>query len=237
MDVAAQLAQRFCDLATEANEAFMENTRIGYLAAAEKAKEAAVAADLGGAHAAECHRLLADCLIRLGNMADAARAACSSLQAARASGNRSFLVMALGVCGAVAKQEPDEMAKAEKESREQERLGGSPSYDGLDLSQEGRIILPTTLADLSRLDLIYYEAAVAICDAALTAAGGRGSAADDDEMRVPSLVLEAEARGDLGLSLHLLRSEGQRGLDLTRQAVVLLRKAVRTPAPAPSPPL
>jgi len=163
-------------------------------------------------------------------MAGAARAACSSLRAARASGDRSVLVAALMGCGSVAIEAPGEVVSAEWESQEQERLGGSTSYGGLDLSHEGRVILPTTPAALSRLNLAYYEAAVAICDSALTAAGGRGSPAAADKRRVPNLTNEAHARGCLGLCLHELDEQHQHGLELTRQAVRLFRRMMRTPA-------
>jgi len=231
----ASLCQRFSDLSTEGYQAFMANTRIGYLAAAENAKEAASVADLiGGAEGAgrrtEADILLANCLLSLGNPAAAARAACSSLRAARAAGSRTLLITSLMTCGAVAYKAPHEMVKAERESREQERLGGSPSYGGLDLSQEGWVSLPTNPAALSRLNLAYEEAAVAICDAALTAAGGRDSPAADDERNVPSLLLEAQVRGRLGISLDDL-GERQRGEELLRQTVALLRLEVRRAAP------
>jgi len=115
----------------------------------------------------------------------------------------------------VANQAPDEMVKAERESREQESLGGSPSYGGLDLSQEGWVSLPTTPAALSRLSLAYKEAAVAMCDAALAAAGGRDSPTANDKRRVPSLVLEAQVCGHLGGSLYDL-GERRRGVELLR---------------------
>ena len=189
---------------------------------------------IGGVEGAECRTqidlLLTNCLVRLGNMAAAARAACSSLRAARAAGSRTFLVTSLATCSTVARVAPDEMVKAERESREQERLGGSASYGGLDLSQEGWVSLPPTPAALSRLGIVYEEAAVAICDAALTAAGGRASPAADDDRRVPSLVLEAQVRGGLGASLHDL-GERRRGVELLRQAVALLRPVVRKATP------
>jgi len=203
----ASLRQRIYDLSIEGRQALVENTRIGYLAAVENAKEAASVADLiGGAEGAsrrtEADNLLSTCLFRLGNTAGAARAACSSLRAARAAGSRTLVVQSLAACGIVANQAPEEMAKAERESREQERLGGSPSYWGLDLSQEGWVSLPTNPAALSRLGTAYNEAAVATCDAALTAAGGRDSPTANNERHVPSLVQEAQARGGLGISLH-----------------------------------
>ena len=231
----ASLCQRFSDLLTEGDQAFMANTRIGNLAGTKKCEEAASVADLisgaeGADRRARADQLLANCLIRLGNTAAAARAACSSLRAARAAGSRTLLVTTLIACGNVAIQAPDEMVKAEQESREQERLGGSPSYWGLDLSQEGWVSLPTNSAAVSRLGLAYKEAAVAICDAALTAVGGRDSPAADDQQHVPSLSLEAQLRGSLGISLHDL-GERQRGMELLRQAVAILRSVVRKAAP------
>jgi len=233
----ASLCQRFSDLFTEGHQTQKANTRIGYLAAAENAKEAASVADLiGGAEGAgrrtEADKPLASCLLSLGNTAAAARAACSSLRAARAAGSRPLLVKSLFTCGSLANEAPDEMAKAERESREQERLGGSPSYGGFDLSQEGWVSLPTNRAALSRLGVAYQEAAVAICDAALIAAGGRDSPAADDQRRVPSLVVEAQVRGGLGISLHDL-GEQQRGVELLRQAVALLQMVVRVRNAAP----
>jgi len=200
----------------------MANTRIGYLAAVENAKEAASVADLiGGAGGAgrrsQADSLQSDCLLRLGNTAAAARAACSSRREARAAGSRTHLVQSLVTCGNMANHAPEEMAKAEKESRKQERLGGSPSYGGLDLSQEGWVSLPTNPAALSRLGLAYNEAVVATCDAALRAAGGRDSPASDDERHVPSMRLEAQVRGRLGVRLHEL-GERQRGVELLRQS-------------------
>jgi len=213
----------------------MANTRIGYLAAADKCKEAAsVAHVIGGAEGAyrrtQTDHLLSNCLLRLGNPAAAARAACSSLRMARAAGSRNLLVESLIACSNVANQAPDDMAKAERESRGQERLGGSPSYGGLDLSQEGWVSLPTNPASLPRLGLAYAEAAVATCDAALTAAGGRDSLAADDEHHVPLLVAEAQVRGRLGTHLHKL-GERQRGVELLCEAVALLRQGLRKAAP------
>jgi len=232
----AKLGQRYEDLMDQSQKVRMPNTRIGYLAAADKIKEASSVADLiggapGAARRADAEQILACCLLNLGNMAAAARAACSSLRAARASGNRGMLVIALTVCGSTSGKAPGEMVEAERESREQERLSGFSSYGGLDLSQEGRISLPTTPAALVRLRRTYYEAAVGICDAALTEAGGRGSPAAADARRVPSLCVEAEARGFLRDCLHLMGEEQQRSLELLRQAVALRRQAVRTAAP------
>jgi len=214
----------------------MANTQIGLRAAVEKAKEAATVAKLiGGAegadHRANAHLLQHNCMFRLGDMAPAARFACSLLRATRATGNRPFLVTALTSCADVAKRAPDEMAKAERESRDQERFSGSPpSYGGLDLSQEGRVSLPTSPAALSRLELTYREASVASCDAALAAVGGRGSPDADDKQLVPSLCFEAATRGYLGICLIDLGEERERGFALIRQAVPLLRKRLRTAA-------
>jgi len=229
------LSQRFNDLVNEADQAHIANTRLGYLASAAKYKEAALVADLvGGVRGAVCRanadKLQSYCLVRLGNMAAAARVACSSLRAARAAGRRPSLVLALSACGIVAQKSPDEMVKAERESREESRGGSFPSYGDLDLSQEGRISLPTTPAGLSRVELAYKEAAVATCDAALAAAGGRDSPAADDDARVPPLNMEAEARGALGGFLHDL-GERQRGLELLRQALALLRQGLQRAAP------
>jgi len=174
---------------------------------------------------------LSSCLSCLGDNAAAAIAACSSLRAARASGSRSSLVTALSVCGQAAKKAPSVMANAERESREQERRCGSPSYGGLDLSQEGRVSLPTTPAALARLCLAYHEAAVALCDEALAAAGGRGNPAAADNQRVPNLQVEARARGSLGDCLDDMGEERQRSLELLRQAVVLWWQVLRTATP------
>jgi len=235
MDVAT-LRLSYADLIDESQKAGFANTRIGFLAAVEKFKEAASVADLiggteGSYRRADADRLLSDTLFRLHDMDGAARAACSSLRAARASGHRSMLVRSLSSCGFTASQAPSEMVNAERASREQERLsGGSPSYGGLDLSQKGRISLPTTLAGLSRPGLAYYEAAVAICDTELAAAGGRGSPAAANPMRVPSLFVEARARGYLGACLNM-PGEEQRSLELLRQAVALWRQLLRMAAP------
>jgi len=231
-----ELELRFAHLSAEGRTVCRPNTRLGFLAAAEMCREAASVADLiGGAKGAACHvdagKLLSHCLCNLGDMPAAARAACASLQWARASGSRSYIVLSLSACGVVAQKAPDEVFKAERESREQERLSGPPSYGGLYLSQEGRISLPTTPAALSRLDLAYYEATVATCDEALRAAGGRDSPATADPWCLPSLLEEANARGSLGYCLHELRkdsSEPQRSLELLRQAVALMRSTVRT---------
>ena len=130
----------------------------------------------------------------------------------------------------MAKEAPAEMAKAERECRAQEKLSGClPSYGGIDLSQEGRIRLPTTPAALS---LAYNEAAVALCDSALAAAGGRGSRAAANDRLVPTLHEEATARGTLALALEG-REERQRRVDLLRQAVALMRQVVRAAPPSP----
>jgi len=233
----ANLEARYDELFEEGDQAAMANTRVGYLAAVAKAKEAAAVADLiggagGASWRAQADLFLSDCLFRLGEKAAAASAACSSLRTARALGNISALVRSMCACGDVAREAPDEMVKAERAHREQGRRSGSaPSYGGLDLSQEGHIRLPTTPAALSRLCITYMEAAIKICDAALAGAGGRGSPAAADELRVPSLGLEAELRPHLGLSLVNLGEEPQRGLELVRQAVVLMRQGVRRAEP------
>ena len=238
MDVAT-LFQSYCDLMGQGSAVQMSNTRIGSLAAVERCQEAATVADLIGGAAGAGRRAEADsfrtvCLLCLGQNAAAARAACSSLRAARASGDMTKLAAALVKCGDVAGEAPGEMVSAERESREQERLSGSPSYGGFDLSQAGRVSLPTTPAALSRLGLAFYEAAVGLCDAALAAAGGRGSPAADDEWRVPDLHVEARVRGSLGACLLGLREEQQRSLDLLRQAVALLRQVLRTGVGGPA---
>ena len=104
-------------------------------------------------------------------------------------------------------------------------------YSGLDLSREGRVSLPTTPAGLSRLSLAYNEAAVAICDDALAAAGGRGSPAADDDLCVPILTVEAQARGSLGTCLFNMAVELPRCFQLMRQAVEMWRQVVRTAPP------
>jgi len=230
MDV-AELARRYEGLIAESQKLFLTNTRIGYLASADNYREAASVADLiGGADGVErrakADQRLSKAYVNLGELAAAARAICSSLRAARESGSRTRLVSVLTSCGELARHAPGEMASAERQSREQERCSGSPLHGGLDLSQEGRISLPTTPAALSRLGLAYNEAAIEICDAALAATGGRGSPAADDRWRVPSLPVEATARGSLGSFLHTL-GEQQRGLELLRQAVALRRQSMR----------
>jgi len=232
MDV-EELSRNYLDLIDEAERAQLINTRIGYLAAVNKLKEAALLADqMGGVpraeHSAHANQLLSSVLVRLGNKTAAAQAACSGLRAARASGNMTMLIKGLTSCGDVARNASSEMASAERESREQERLSVSPS---LDLSQEGRISLPTTPAAISRLSLAYNEAAVGTCDAALATVGGRGSPADADYRRVPSLSVEADARGCLATCLWNMDKELQRSLVLLRQAVALRRQAVRTAGP------
>jgi len=102
-----------------------------------------------------------------------------------------------------------------------------PSYGGIDLSQEGRVSLPNTPAALSWLGLAYSEAAVDVCDAALAAAGGRGSLAATDSGRVPSLKVEAQARGYLGICLNELCKGRQPSLELLWQAVALRRQVAR----------
>jgi len=232
---AARLIERFRELARAGDQARKAKTRAGQLAAVEKFKEASALGDrLGGAMGAYVRacadHLLADTLVRMGEMVAASGAACSCLRFSRSSGNISKLIGALTICGAVAKEAPAEMAKAERECRAQERLSGClPSYGGIDLSQEGRIRLPTTPAALS---LAYNEAAVALCDTALEAVGGRGSRAAADDRLVLTLHEEATARGTLALALEG-REERQRSVDLLRQAVALMRQVVRAAPPGP----
>jgi len=224
-------------LIAEAFEAQMANTRIGLLAAVEKGREAATVADLiGGAEGAlgraNVDQLISNWMIHLGDMAAGALAASSSLRAARASGDRTMLVCGLLACGKAARIAPGEMANAERASREQERISGYPvSYGGLDLSHEGRISLLTTPAALSRMGLAYSEAAVGICDAAIAAAGGRGSIAAKDRRSAPDAPSEAQARSSVGMCLDDLGEERQRSLKLLRQAVRLRRQELRTAAP------
>jgi len=230
------LHERYATLIDEANAAHKANTRIGYLAAVENYKEAVTVADsiggeVGAGRLADAAMLLVGIYGRLGDTTACVRAACSSLRAARASANRSLLVTALSFCGGAAKKGPNEMVNAERDNREQERRNGSPSYGGLDISQEGRISLPTSPAALSRLSLAYHEAAVEICDTALAAAGGRGSRAAADSRRVPLLCVEARARAFLGDCLDDMGEERQRSLALMRQAVALMRQVLRTAGP------
>jgi len=230
------LLARLKDLKVESETARQTSSRIGLLAAVEKYKESSSVQDLiggatGAAMRADTHIQLSGCLARLGDLPAAARAICVSLQAARASGSRTKIVFGLVACAGLAKNAPNEMVTAEKESREQERLSGPPpSYGSLDLSQEGRISLPTTPAALSRLSLAYNEAAVEICDAALAAAGGRDSPAAADARRVPNLFTEASARSSLGTCLHNLGNldeERLRGVEIVLQSVALLRQLLR----------
>jgi len=190
-------------LISEAQPALMANTRIGNLAMVDKLMLAHEVADhIGGkegaVRSADAYQALSGRLFTLGDNAGAAWAACSALRAARTWRHRSMLIAAPTSCGDAARKAPAEMVNAERESREQEVVSGSPCLGDLDLSQEGRISLPTTPAALTRLALAYNEAAVD-CDAALAAAGGdRGSFDNDDDWRVPSLHVEARARSCLG---------------------------------------
>ena len=231
----AELIRRFGDLFNEGENACMGNSRIGLLASVEKFKEAAAVADLiggveGAVRRADADQVISTALLRLGNMTAAALSSRSSLQWARASRSRTTIAKALVACGRVAMEAPGEMAKAEREAQEQERRSGSstPPYGDLDLSQEGRISLPSSRAAISRLDRTYYEAAVALCDAALAAAGGRDSPAANNEHRVPLARTGAQARGVLGCCMYNAGEEPQRGLELMRQAVALCRYALRT---------
>jgi len=228
------LALSFNALLDEAQMEHRANTRIGNLAAVKKTTAAAAVADLIGGEEgawfrAAAYLLLSKVRVDQDDMVAAARAACAAFRAARASGSSTTLITALSRCGAVAEEAPEEMDKAERESRKEEQLSGSPPlYDRLDLSQ---ISLPTTPRALSRLGLAYNEAAVATCDAALSDAGGRDSAAGDDFRRVPSLHIEAQARGCLGICLHDLGLKRQRRLELAQQSVALMRQAVRRAPP------
>jgi len=175
---------------------------------------------------AEC--LLSGRLLLVGDKIASARAICSSLRAARALGNRAKLVEVFMSCSSLAENAPDAMVKAEKESREQERLSGPPHHGGPDLSQEGRTSLPTTPAALSRICISYAEAAVEIYEAALASAGGRNSPAAADGIRIPSLLTEARAYGHLGVCLANLGVKRRRSLKLLRRAVALMRQELRT---------
>jgi len=227
-----QLLRRHYDLMDEAFAARRTNSRIGLLATVEKLREAASVADeVGGARGAalraEADQHLASMLVRLGDLPAAAQLVCSALQAARSTGCRTQLVSVLIRCGTVARDAPNEMVSAEIESRKHDKLG-SERLGGFDLSQEGRISLPTNPAALSRLSLAYNEAAVATCDRALANVGGRGSPAAANEHCVPLLGAEARARGSLGLCLFKLGDDRQRSLDILRQAVALTREVLRT---------
>jgi len=244
-NVDAAKLRRFSDLFTESQNSHRARTRVGYIYAVEKLEEAAAVADsIGGAEGAffrvKADSLLSSTLSYLDRTAAAARAACSSLRAARASGSRTALVDGLIACGARARDAPAEMFKAEKESRELERLSGSPYHGGLDLSHEGWIRLPTTPGEVALLRLSYYTKADETCVAALAAAGGRGSPAAEDHRRVPELDYEAQARGaratcliQIGKSLKEAGTDDpganemvQNGFALSRQAVALRRKAL-----------
>jgi len=225
--------QSYTILMDEAAKALMTRTGTGHITGVQKLNEAGKLADqFGGEEGAEFrsnadHQLCRALLLRMNDMPAAARAACSSLRAARVSGSRSTLVRALSMFGDAATKAPSEMVKAERESREQERLSGSPCHAGLDLSQEGRDSLPSTAAALSRLGLAYHEAAVAICVSALAAVGGHSGPGDDDERRVPVVAAEARARGYLGYCLWNMNEERHRSLELCRQAVALWRRVVK----------
>ena len=196
------LMQRFKCLYDDADSARMASSRSGNLTAVEKFKAAGSVADvIGGEYVffgrSSSDRLLSYSLIALDDLAAAALAACSSLRAARACGIIPKLVEALDVCYSVAKVDPEAMVKADRESRE--RHSSVQSHGSLSL-QLGRIRLPTTPADFSRLRLSYIDAAVAVCDAALAAGTG--------EHQVPSLLAQAEVRARLGACLIDLGESG-----------------------------
>jgi len=224
----------FHKLLFDARELYQHSTRLSYLAAVEKLKEAeAVAEHIGGADGCILHvdagLLHSDSLVCLGDLAAATRAACDTTRAARASGNIARLIQALVACGTVAEDAPEEMARAEERSLEQERLRGfAPSFGGMDLSKQGWICLPTTPAALSRFCIRYGEAAVFICDAALAACGGRDSPGPGkaDELRVA-----ADVRRYLAVCLFKRGEDRQRGLKVMREAVELLRHVMRMVAP------
>jgi len=220
LEDAARLLTRYGELVATADAANSENTRLGMRAAVEAFKEAGSVADLLGCAEGAFLRGKADLflsnnLMHLDHMPAAARAACSAARCARAAGSRTLLVKATTMCGAVAQAAPDQMVNAEMESRERERRSDSPSYGG----PEGRIRLPTTPAALSRLCIAYGEAAVAVCENAPA-----DERAGYDNLS-PSLLEEAQARGALGV---YLREEGEQhqSVELARQAVALLRRAV-----------
>jgi len=226
---------RYNDIMNEAGQARMAPKRLSDIAAVEKYKEASTVADLiggeeGAFYRAEADGSLSACLIHAGDMVGAAHAACSAARAARTSGRRPALVLSMFQCGNAAMEAPVEMATAEQASRKQERLCDSWSYGPFDLSQEGRVRMPTTPDGVWGLALAYHEAAVDICDAALAAAGGRGNPASDDDRDVPDLGREGAARCYLGAYLSNTEGGRQRGLELMRQGVALLRQHVRAAA-------
>jgi len=118
-----KLEWTYADLNDEAQQASLANTRLGNLEAVKKLKQAAAVALLiegrqGAAHRVNAHQALSSMLLRLGDMAAAAHAACAALRAAREAGSRTWLITGLSKCGEVARHAPDEMAKEERaESR------------------------------------------------------------------------------------------------------------------------
>jgi len=178
---------------------------------------------MGAFLCAEASQLHIRCLVAMGDLAAAARVACSFLQACRASGNRTILVTTLSLCGKVAERAPLEMVHAERTCRAQL----TPLLGGLDLSQEG-VSLSTCPAGLAKLGLAYAEVAVAVCDVALAAAGGRGSPAAADEWRVPPGGAEARVRASLADRLDTVGEDRPRVVQLMRQAVALQREELRT---------
>jgi len=232
----ATLVRKYLVLLDEVDEVRMTNSRAGHLEAVDKLMAAAALSDrIGGAQGAfrrsDADQLLATCLVRLGATSSAAEAACSSLRAARASGSTLMLVSALATCGEVAKVAPDEMVIAEIESRERERVSGfPPSYGRLDLSQEGRISLPTTSTARSRLGLAYNEAALAIWHTSRSGSAAPSETAADPPTNTtgadPSTTMNASRRRrhvaafvSAATSWRRSRSSSAAQLDLPRQTV------------------
>jgi len=177
----------------------------------------------GAGLSADTDHLLSQCHVYLGDLAAAARAAVSSLHAARAAGNRTFLVIALCQCGEVAQLAPVEMIKMETEYREREGALGAC------LHSEGRISLPTTARATRSKGVAYLQAALSTCTAAVGAAGGRGSPAAADQRRVPTLLAELMVRNSLAACLAASNKERPRATEL-RELVSLARQTVQTAA-------
>ena len=159
----------------------------------------------------------------MGDLAAAAHTAASSLHAARVLGNRTFLVVALANCGAVAQLVPAEMIKMETEYREREGPLGSV------LLSEGRVGLPTTAHATRSMGVAYHQVALAICDAALATAGGRGSPTAADQRRVPTLLAELMVRNSLASCLSASNTDRSLATE-RRELVCLSRQTVQTAA-------